>query len=446
MNSMKRPADQAIISPNVRRPRLTVEESSSADVAISEEDQIWAQTQEEIESLDAKSFDLYVCFLSAISLVRIHFKENDDIRRKTGLKFRTAFDVDAEKWECYLSHPSIATTFKSGPFSHKSTATCWAAFVACKELQLGCPNIGSTAANLPSNAIVYVGDKAMKMIYGMEGFVNMPHSEEGELTKRRDKKLCNVHVHRCAQGLTVATFFGGNSSIEKDVARFVKTVVGYAYYRGGLSLTLTVASGIIGPMTGIATWEDFARVNNQNPSRRVPANIPKEEMEMIEGFLGYVFVRKAVIEEAMTHESMPTPTENDPKERTASKVKSSYERLEFLGDAVLDFVAVMYWLERDMLATEGTLRKRIKESANNKALGALCIELGLYKPLRHTKLHGKILSGKQAVEGAKKFPKYWNRLDIPKIGFADVIESTFGAVFVDSRFNLQDTRRLFDRI
>ncbi|KAF9995980.1 hypothetical protein BGZ80_010361 [Entomortierella chlamydospora] len=446
MNSLKRPADQVVISPNVRRPRLTVEENSSAEPAISEEDQTWAQAQEEIEALSAASLDLYVCFLSAISLIRRHFTENDDIREKTALKFRTSFDVDAEKWECYLSHPSIATTFESGLFSHESTATCWAAFVACKELQLECPNIGSTVTNLPTDAIAYVGEKIMKMIYGMEGFVNMPHSEEGELTQRRDKKLCNVHLHSCAEDLAVATFFRGNSSRSKHVARFVRTVVGCAYYRGKMSLALVVVSGIIGPMTDIATWEDFAHLNNQIPSRRVPASIPKEEMEMIEGFLGYVFVRKAVIEEALTHESMPAPTENDATERTGSKAKSSYERLEFLGDAVLDFIAVMYWLERDMLATEGTLRKRIKESVNNKALGALCIELGLYKPLRHTRLYQSILSGKQAVEGAEKFPKYWNRLDIPKIGFADVIESIFGAILVDSRFNLQDTQRLFDRI
>ncbi|KAF9370395.1 hypothetical protein BGX21_005571, partial [Mortierella sp. AD011] len=182
------------------------------------------------------------------------------------------------------------------------------------------------------------------------------------------------------------------------------------------------ASGIVGPMTGIATWEDFGRVNNQMPTRR------------------------AVIEEAMTHVSMPTPTENDAKGRASSKVKSSYERLEFLGDAVLDFIAVMYWLERNMQATEGTLHKRIKESVNNKALGALCIELGLYKPVRHIGLYQNIQSGKQAVEGAVKIPKYWNNIDIPKRGLADVIESTFGAVFVDSRFNLQDAQRLFDRI
>ncbi|KAF9371182.1 hypothetical protein BGX21_005238, partial [Mortierella sp. AD011] len=246
--------------------------------------------------------------------------------------------------------------------------------------------------------------------------------------------------------LTVATFFGGDPSKEKYVARFVRTAVGYAYYRGGLSLSLGVASGIVGPMTGIATWEDFARLYSQTPTRRVLPNIPKEEVKMIEDFLGYAFVRKVVLEEAMTHGSMSAAIESDAKRRTDSKVKSSYERLEFLGDSVLDFIAVLYWLERDMLVTEGTLRERIKESANNKALGALCIELGLYKPVRHTKLYKSILSGKQAVEGAAKTPKYWNRLEIPKQGFADVIESTFGAVFVDSRFNLQDTQRLFDRI
>ncbi|KAF9348431.1 hypothetical protein BGX26_000163 [Mortierella sp. AD094] len=450
---MKRPADQVIISPNVRRSRLSVEQTNSPEAAISREEQIWAHRQEEVLALAATSSDLYVCFLSAVSLIRRHFLEKDDPSKKTALRFEAIFDLDAEKWECHLSHPSTTTTFKSGLFSRQSTATCWAAFVACKELQLDCPKIGSTATDLPTQVLACIGEKITKMVYSMEGFVNIPHSNEGNLTNRGERKLCNTHLHSCAKDLTVGTFFSGDLLSGRDVAKFVRTTVGRAYYRGEMSLALTVASGVIGPMVGIATWQDFTRLLNRIPPRRVPVTIFDGEVESIEGILGYGFANKAVLKEAMTHESSLVPTkdnkdnkDNKPKKAKKAKAKFSYERLEFLGDAALDFLAAMYWLERDRMMDEGVLRKKIRDGTTNSALGAVCIELGLYRSLRHVGLNHEILMGEQAVEGLERIPQYWDDKAIPKVCFANVIESAFGAVFIDSGFNLQATQRLFDKI
>ncbi|KAF9349153.1 hypothetical protein BGX26_012524 [Mortierella sp. AD094] len=196
-----------------------------------------------------------------------------------------------------------------------------------------------------------------------------------------------------------------------------------------MSLALMAASGVIGPTTGIATWEDFAHLLNRIPPWRVPVAILDEEVENIEGILGYKFANKAVLKEAMTHESSLVPTKND-EDKKDKKAKKT----------------VMYWLERDKMMNEGALCKKIRDSANNNALGALCIELALYRSLRHRGLDHEILIGEQAVKGVERIPQYWDNKEIPKECFANVIESAFGAVFIDSGFNLQATQRLFDKI
>ncbi|KAF9197981.1 hypothetical protein BGZ49_001340, partial [Haplosporangium sp. Z 27] len=182
------------------------------------------QKQEELITLDAGSPDLYACFLSAVSLLRRHFLEDDGKTKpktaKAQLNFTTVFYLNTDKWECSLSHPSSITTFESGFFTRKDLATCWVVFVSCKELRLGYPEMGNTVANKPTHVLACIGEKLMKMIYATQGFASFPHEDE-------------------------------DSFSDRCVAQFVRTTVASAYFRGGLSFALAVPSGVVGPMKGI---------------------------------------------------------------------------------------------------------------------------------------------------------------------------------------------------
>ncbi|KAF9371089.1 hypothetical protein BGX21_005267 [Mortierella sp. AD011] len=158
---MKRPADQYIVSSNTHRQRLSHHQDNSLaeDTIVIEEKEIWEQRKMTLLGLGTGSPDLYACFLSAISLIRRHFSETDSVEAKTGLKFQGIFDLESKKWECHMSHPSSSTTFESGPFARKDHATCWVAFVACRELRLGFPSIGLNMNGQPANALAYVGEK-----------------------------------------------------------------------------------------------------------------------------------------------------------------------------------------------------------------------------------------------------------------------------------------------
>ncbi|KAF9991716.1 Endoribonuclease Dicer [Entomortierella chlamydospora] len=346
---MKRQADQDTISPNTRHPRLSPDQDDTLaeDTIIIDEGEIWEQRKKAILKLGTRSPDLYVCFLSAISLVRRHFSETDDVKTKTGLKFKGVFDSDSEKWECHLSHPSSTTTFESGPFARQDHAICWVAFVACRELRLDFPSIGLTMEGQPANA--------------------------------------------CADDLAVRTFLCRSSPPASRVMQFVKTTVACAYYRGGFYLALAVASGVIGPMEGIDAWGDFA----------LPG---------------------------------------------AVKGRFTYERLEFLGDAVLDILAAFYFLGRNQQISEGDLCKDVSDSTNNAALGALCLESKYYGHSRHRGLEKHIIDGEQAFLTKKRQACYWTRLLIPKVCFANIIESAFRAVFLDSGFDLEAVGYVFDKI
>ncbi|KAF9172676.1 Dicer-like protein 1 [Mortierella sp. AD011] len=384
--------------------------------------------------LDAGSPDLYACFLSAISLVRRHFSETDDVEAKTGLKLKMVFDLDSEEWECHLSCPSSTNAiFESGPFAGQDHATCWVAFVACRELKLGFPSIGIATNGQPTDAQVHVGEKLMKMLYAIEGFVNLPLSDEGKLTKRRIDKLYIGRIYSC---LAVGTFLSKGSRSAYCVMRFVKKSVACAYYRGGFRLALAVTSGIIGPMVGIATWEDFALKYHQPPIPRTYMRFPKLELSKIEGTLGYNFGGKAVLVESLVHESFPGEL----------KMNFNYERLEFLGDTVVEFLAALYFLERNQQISDQKLSKVASHSTSNAALGALCIELKYHSHLRHRKLERHIAQGIRAFSSKKPWPCYWVRLSIPKVCFADIIESAFGAAFLDSGFDLEAPRDVFDKI
>ncbi|KAF9189078.1 hypothetical protein BGZ49_003869 [Haplosporangium sp. Z 27] len=230
---MKRLADQDIANPNARRVRLSTEQ---------------AQKQEYLITLDVGSPDLYACYLSTVSLLRRHFSEDDSVEAYTGLGFETAFDLEAEKWECNLSHPSSTITYGLGLFTREDLATCWVVFVACKELGLGYPEVGISAANKPTHALACIGEKLMKMIYALQGFATFPRKDEGELTKHRSDRLCN---------------------------------------KGGLALVLTVSSGFVGPMPDIFIWSDPGRLFYQSPLPIATVRIPISELATIEGKLGY---------------------------------------------------------------------------------------------------------------------------------------------------------------
>ena len=90
------------------------------------------------------------------------------------------------------------------------------------------------------------------------------------------------------------------------------------------------------------------------------------ELRVLEERLGYRFLDDALILEALTHKSCKKPYDN--------------ERLEFLGDAVLDLIVGEYLFKKFPDVDEGDLSKLRASLVNEKGFQKLAnqIELGQY--------------------------------------------------------------------
>ena len=88
-----------------------------------------------------------------------------------------------------------------------------------------------------------------------------------------------------------------------------------------------------------------------------------EKLAEFEKRLGYVFSDKELLKEALTHKSYKAPYNN--------------ERLEFLGDAVLDLVVGEYLFKKFPKANEGELSKLRASLVNEEGFAKLANRLGI---------------------------------------------------------------------
>ena len=136
----------------------------------------------------------------------------------------------------------------------------------------------------------------------------------------------------------------------------------------------------------------------------VPPKIETDFTE-VEQLLGFTFSDKHLIECALTHRSAQ-----------GRGGKIDYERLEFLGDAVLDLAVAHLLLDRHPEAQEGELSKMRAALVNTNNLSAIARGLNLGQHLRLSR--GELANG-----GA----------DRPSI-LADVFEALMGAVYREAGY------------
>jgi ribonuclease-3 len=131
--------------------------------------------------------------------------------------------------------------------------------------------------------------------------------------------------------------------------------------------------------------------------------------------LGISFHRKELLERALTHPSYAY--EHDSDRRT------SYERLEFLGDAVYEMLLREYFYSALADADEGMLSKLKNRYSSGSFMAGLARELGLDRALR--------LGRSEENEGREKVSI-----------LANVFEAVLGALYLDR--GLRVCRRFFN--
>ncbi len=126
----------------------------------------------------------------------------------------------------------------------------------------------------------------------------------------------------------------------------------------------------------------------------------------IEQKIGYIFKNKKLIEVAMSHTSYANETKN----------AHSNERLEFLGDAILELISSEYLFNNYPEMPEGEMTKTRAYAVCETSLAKVANKFGFSDFLQVGKSEKKIKG------------KYRDSI------LADSVEATIGAIFLDSNY------------
>jgi endoribonuclease Dicer len=259
----------------------------------------------------------------------------------------------------------------------------------------------------------------------------------------------------------------------KVLADVVEALIGAAYLHGGFAMGIECMKVFNLDLS----WRPLPECIDAMYSRVIDFAYYPTQIAAVESILGYTFRRKTIAVEALTHASYQSDLET-----------ISYERMEFLGDAVLDMLVTDY-LYRVPGKDYGPGNIHLIKTAvvNAHFLAMLCLRastelpvvmptwsqdngvtvtedwqcLYLYKCLLHSNVH--ILDeqrvtfsrwerpgGRDEIEAAltegHAFP--WSALtslQAPKF-LSDMFESLLGAVYLDSRGDLDIVRDVLRRL
>lgn len=140
-------------------------------------------------------------------------------------------------------------------------------------------------------------------------------------------------------------------------------------------------------------------------------------MEVLEERIGYQFREKALLKQALTHSSFTN-------EQKINKAKN-YERLEFLGDAVLELVSSEFLFREHSQVPEGELTKLRASMVCEPSLAFCAKDLELGKFMRLGK-------GEESTGGRE-------RDSIT----SDAMEAVIGAIYLDG--GMEPARTFIDR-
>ncbi|KAF0920587.1 hypothetical protein E2562_035731 [Oryza meyeriana var. granulata] len=145
----------------------------------------------------------------------------------------------------------------------------------------------------------------------------------------------------------------------------------------------------------------------------------------LEAMLGYKFNDSSLLLEALTHGSYQT-----------SGPTACYQRLEFLGDAILDHLFTVYYYSKYPECTPQLLTDLRSASVNNNCYAHAAVKSGLNKHILHSssELHRKMSDYLENFGQSFTGPSHgWEAgIGLPKV-LGDVIESIAGAIYLDSK-------------
>ncbi|CAO2167444.1 unnamed protein product [Urochloa humidicola] len=262
-----------------------------------------------------------------------------------------------------------------------------------------------------------LGDSVLKYAVSSHIFLTFPNKHEGQLSSKRQELICNAALHR----------FG----IERKIQGYIRDAA-FDPRRwlapGQRSIWPCPCKCPVNSEIEIEIEEDL--IVKAMSSASVRNYLPKVDVvDLLEAKLGYAFSVKGLLIEALTHPS-----------QQESGATYCYQRLEFLGDAVLDILLTRHLFLSHKDTDEGELTDLRSASVNNENFAQVAVKHNLHHFLQHSSalLEDQITEYVNSLEGSSM-----DRTSLlssgpsrgPKV-LGDIVESIAGAILIDTKLDL----------
>jgi dsRNA-specific ribonuclease/ERCC4-related helicase len=251
---------------------------------------------------------------------------------------------------------------------------------------------------------------------------------------------------------------------DKTVSDVVEAMIGSYYLDCDESLEHVWNDVICGPLKIIRPPEG-ARCDNEGSvvqsepclcpfplltefGRREVSAYSRPLIEKMSSILQYRFQNPALLLDALTHQTFQPDIVFSTGSDSSRLSGTSYQRLEFLGDAVIDFIVMRYLYDWVPALNPGELSDWKSQCVCNESLARCSVNLGLHKYARYSSDPLRIDIDKYIrycdfVVDSNSEECRFNLLhtddkrqcSAPKL-LGDIFESVVGAMFVDSKCDI----------
>ncbi|KAL7586046.1 endoribonuclease Dicer homolog 2 [Lactuca sativa] len=312
-----------------------------------------------------------------------------------------------------------------------------------------------------------LGDSFLKYAATQQLFKTLQDQHEGILSPKREKIISNDSLCRLGCNCNLPGFIrnepfepktwivpGDRSSsfkLEEEVLLDERKM----YIRGKRVIKKKVVADVVEALIGVflseggelaalsfMRWIGISVDFVNTPYTRALTLHPEKyvNIQYFESLLNYSFRDVSLLVEAITHGSYMLP-----------EIPKCYQRLEFLGDAVLDYMITVHLYNKYPGMSPGMLTDLRSASVNNDCYAQSAVKYELHKHILHGSqdLHRAIVTTVHEFDqlSMKSTFGWESETSFPKV-LGDVIESIAGAILVDSGYDkdkvFQSIRPLLD--
>ncbi|KAK4215708.1 hypothetical protein QBC37DRAFT_120683 [Rhypophila decipiens] len=244
---------------------------------------------------------------------------------------------------------------------------------------------------------------------------------------------------------------------DKTVADVCEALIGAAYLtaqrEGNLDLAVKAVTVMVkDKLHNLKAYSEYYALYTLPEWQTAPSNAFQAALaERIYQQMGYKFKYPRLVLCAFKHSTYPRELAPVP----------SYERLEFLGDALYDMACVDYLYHRFPGKDPQWLTEHKMAMVSNQFLGCLAISLGFHRSVMSVTViadnireyESRIMEAEreakdEAVAAGKSEDDYardfWVNCQKPPKVLADVVEAYIGAIFVDSEYDYGTVQEFFN--